>query len=99
MGSNCSGWKNTVEGGAGNDTIKINIIANPKNSILPGNYFKYAEGDGNDVVIGYTTNTTLALSGNPSYDSVVSDNDVIIKVGSGFINLISSVNKYPLHSL
>ncbi|MBR2180148.1 MAG: hypothetical protein IJ862_07135 [Selenomonadaceae bacterium] len=71
--------KGTIKGGKGNDTIAISS----KSSM---NVVQYANGDGNDVVYGYTSMDTIHItSGN--YTTQISGDDVIINVGTGSVKL------------
>ena len=69
---------NTVSGGKGNDTIK-NYCEN-------GVLYRYASGDGNDFISGFTTKDTLRISGS-TYSSAKSGNDVVLTVNKDTITL------------
>ena len=64
----------TINGGQGNDLISLNGGASAR--------IEYRSGDGNDTIIGFDFNDTLAFD----YDAVEqSGDDVIVTVGSGTI--------------
>ena len=67
----------TINGGKGSDTIY---------SSLNGGIFQYTSGDGNDIVYGYNSTTTLHIT-NVTYSTQNSGNDVIVNVGTGSITL------------
>ncbi len=77
----------TIEMGAGNDTIQ-----NESDNVL----IKYTSGDGNDIIKGFTSNSTLSVSGGVAIP-VRSGNNLIVTVGDGKITLdgaakLSTVN-------
>ena len=72
----------TIKGGKGNDSIAICNKATK-------NVLQYASSDGNDVVYGYNSTTTLSITGD-GYSTQNSGNDVIVKVGTGSITLKSA---------
>ena len=78
----------TVEGGGGNDTITGGT---------GGNFYVYANGDGNDLITDFGNNDTLCITGG-TYSTVVSGNDIIINVGTGSVRLKNAVGK-PLNLL
>ena len=67
----------TINGGKGNDTIQ---------AITYNNVIQYANGDGNDVITYFNTDTKIKITSG-SYSTLTSGNDVIIKVGSGKMTL------------
>lgn len=67
----------TITGGIGNDSIK-----NSGDNVL----FQYTLGDGEDTIHGFRLNNTLQIFGG-IYSTLVSGNDVIVKVGNGSITL------------
>ncbi|MBQ3337338.1 MAG: hypothetical protein IJG80_08055 [Selenomonadaceae bacterium] len=76
----------TISGGKGDDTI---------DSSGSNVTFKYSSGDGNDLIQGFDSSSTLQISGKVS--SVKSGDNVIVSVGSGKITLsgaasLSAVN-------
>ncbi|MBR1579780.1 MAG: hypothetical protein IJ668_04705, partial [Selenomonadaceae bacterium] len=80
-----SGWADvTINGGAGNDTI-TNLGAY--------NVIQYKSGDGNDLIQGYNSTSTIRLNDNAKYSTRTSGNDVIVSVGSGKITLKGAVGK------
>ena len=71
----------TVFGGAGND-----YIYNYSDNVL----FIYTAGDGNDFVDGFNATSTLQIGdGSDTYSTVISEdgNDVVVKVGRGYVTL------------
>ena len=86
------GSANTVNGGAGNDTIYSNVSTAR---------YQYAPGDGNDIIKGFTSSSSLVILGNTdTFSTTQSGDDVIVNVGSGKITLqgaasLSSVNIIP----
>ncbi len=87
----------TISGGIGNDTMYYNKM----NSIVAGaNYesdnghsyrsiFQYAAGDGNDVINDFTKYDKISITGG-TYSTVISGEDILVKVGSGSIRLIGA---------
>ena len=69
----------TIKGGKGDDTIAIS-----SKSLM--NVLQYANGDGNDIVYGYTSTDTINITSG-KYTTQTSGNDVIIKVGTGSVTL------------
>ena len=70
----------TITGGKGNDTIYNN-----PSSTSGGSAFVYANGDGNDVIVGYRTKDSLKITG--AYQATRENKDVVVSVGSGSILL------------
>ena len=79
------GQFSTVRGGAGNDTF--NDIA--PDSIL----YQYADGDGNDIITRYESSDTVSITDHSLYSTLVSNNDVIVSIGSGSITLKNASDK------
>ena len=81
----------TITGGAGDDVISLksgsqvnadgNVVDYSSKAVLT-----YHSGDGNDIVHGFSSCTTLKIIG-AEYSTLQSGLDVIIKVGSGKITL------------
>ncbi len=78
------GSKVTITAGLGNDSI--NNDEESKNVL-----FKYTVGDGNDIITGFNSTSTLSIAGS-TYTSVANDDDIIIKVGKGHITLVGAGN-------
>ena len=74
----------TINGGYGNDLISLESGVN---ALI---YFNSL--DNNDIVYGFNENDTLQISGS-SYSTTASDNNVIVNIGSGTINLIGATGK------
>lgn len=78
----------TINGGLGDDSI---INHYNKNYYFKCTYgenilFKYANGDGNDIIEGFNLTSTLSISGS-KYSTIKSDDDIIVTVGEGKITL------------
>ena len=98
-------YQNSINGGAGNDSIMVTYTYFPNHQTIEGGtgddtiglykkgndvskaVIKYADGDGNDIVTGYASSSTIALIDNPNYYTVQSGSDFIINVGEGSITL------------
>ena len=80
VGEGYNGY-NTVAGGLGDDVIYGNTLG------TQGNVYKYATGDGNDTIYGFTSKDTLSISG--SYTTMQSGSDIVYSVGSGSVRLVS----------
>ncbi len=94
------GDKNSVSAGADNDILEIfgdrNTINSGKGNdfvAIDGskNIIEYVDGDGNDVIEGFDSQSTLKISDN-GYSTIKSGNDVIVKVGNGSISLIGAAS-------
>ena len=68
----------TVRGGAGNDTVR---------GLGSYNVLEYANGDGLDVVYGFTANSTLRILDESTYSTLKSGSDVIVYIGDGAVTL------------
>ncbi|MBR5914085.1 MAG: hypothetical protein IKZ58_06975, partial [Selenomonadaceae bacterium] len=79
-----SAKKNTVYGGAGNDTIY--------SSVTSGVMYLYNNGDGNDVIKSWTANDTISISG-AEYTTLKSGSNIIVGVDSGQITLMGASGK------
>ena len=92
----------TINGGAGDDTIGNNWrfnynIPDTENGGGSNLLFQYNAGDGNDVIYGFNTTSTLSITGASYYASAKSGDDVIVMVDGGNITLkgaatLSTVN-------
>ena len=80
----------TVRGGTGDDTLV---------SSGNGNLIEYADGDGNDVIIGYAGEDIIRLSDGTTYSTMKSGSDVIVSVGSGSITLKDVSNNEEINIL
>ena len=76
--SNESGDNVTIDGGAGDDYIY--------NSYGHDVMFLYSEGDGNDTISGFRSDSTLGIAA-ANYSTVESGSDIIVTVGTGKITL------------
>ena len=74
---------NTANGGLGDDVI---ILESVKNAVI-----EYAEGDGNDIVLGYNESDIISITG--EYSTQTSGKDVIIGVGTDSIILNDAAGK------
>ncbi len=81
-------WNLTVTGGTGDDTIKAD-----------GSVIKYANGDGNDVVMYYSylgnssSNDTINVTSGTVNSITGNGNDVVLHIGDGNITLKSVQNR------
>ena len=83
--SNWYGYNVTISGGIGNDTI----INDNEGFFL----FKYAEGDGNDLIQGFMEDSTLSIGdGKGTYSVAKNGSDLIITVGDGKITLMGAAD-------
>ena len=87
---------NVIKGGSGADKLYGNdgndsLYGGTGNDTLIGgtgrDVYIYNDGDGNDVIEGFDSQSTLKISGN-GYSTIKSGKDVIVKVGNGSISLI-----------
>ena len=92
----------TIDAGRGNDSIgnygsNITITAGLGNDSINNDeesknvLFKYTAGDGNDIITGFNSTSTLSIAGS-SYTSVANDDDIIITVGKNNITLVGAGN-------
>ena len=86
----------TIDGGAGNDTVHfygMNIIVRGgegNDSIAYNSYgyiYEYADGDGNDTINSYSR--AINITKGKVSSSVVSGNNVILKIGAGSITVLN----------
>ena len=77
--------KNTILGGAGNDTVWLN------SATTLGNVYVYNSGDGNDSILGVSNYDTISIGG-ASYTTTTSGSDLIIGIGSGAMTLVGAAN-------
>ncbi|MBR4903226.1 MAG: hypothetical protein IKZ53_00980 [Selenomonadaceae bacterium] len=81
------GFKVTIIGGKGNDSINLE-----KYTDVGSNVIKYIYGDGNDIISGIRTDSTVQIATNSGYTTQKSGNDLIIKVGSGKMTFKDGAN-------
>lgn len=104
---NISTWGaySVLNGGYGNDTLESNsphIYLNGGEGsdryVLNADYqtIRYANGDGNDVVVGYNSTDVIHLLDGSDYETTASGKDVLMKVGLGTITIKDAVGK-PLN--
>ena len=94
-------WDSSVDGGAGSDIISMSGDVD-RATISGGtgddtvyfdnydglNLYKYASGDGNDIIYNFNTRDTLQIDGGTgAYSTQVSGSDIIVTVGEGMITL------------
>ena len=76
-----------IEGSGGDDTINIE----GGNALI-----KYSEGDGNDVIVGYSSNNTIQIA-RGEYSTSYSGNDVILTIADrkkeSTLKLVGMLNK------
>ena len=96
---NCS-FNIDISGGAGNDSISnegseyVTISGGKGNDTIYNNYgskvlFKYAAGDGNDIIQGFLADSTLKIL-DSSYSVKNNGYDIIVTVGKGKITLVGA---------
>ncbi len=95
-GSNVS-----INAGSGNDTIwnnggeKLTIIGGKGNDSIINTgtktLYKYANGDGKDIITGFSSTDTLKITG-AKYTRSTVGNDVVLKVGKGSVTLKDAAN-------
>ena len=91
------GSETTIIGGKDNDTISNNgFIGDGHFYYYDDSWghgenvlFKYADGDGNDIIYGFKATSTLSIAASV-YSSKTSGNDVIVTVGDGKISLVGA---------
>ena len=89
--SSIIGHDNTIIGGSGNDIISLG-------SSVVNDIIKYSSGDGDDIVYGLNSSSTLQIGGgNGTYSSKTSGSNVIVTVGSGKITLVGAANLSQLN--
>ncbi len=79
----------TVSGGAGNDRITLPDPATLREGDVEGAddvVIVYNSGDGNDVITGFTEDSTLSV-GSALYSTAVSGNNLIVSLGDGSVTL------------
>ena len=87
-----SDWRlSTVVGGKGDDVIRITYKSNKFRQLL----YQYNAGDGNDTIFGYDVANTLQVSGG-TYSTIVSGDDILVKVGEGSILLKDAASISPV---
>ena len=69
----------------------ISLSSNAINNLI-----QYSLGDGNDIIYGFKSHSTLSIGGG-SYSTQVSDLDIIITVGDGKITLVDAANLSSLN--
>lgn len=98
-GGDCS----TIDSGIGNDSIYshnsyIRIAGSEGNDLISldsnsaNNFIEYKSGDGSDTIYGIRSDATVQIATNSGYTSTKSDNDLIIKVGSGKMTFKDGAN-------
>ena len=90
----------TINGGIGNDTMNYGGIE-LRHYGLNKKYryrsiYQYASGDGADIIDGFTKYDKIEITGG-SYSTLVSGDDIIIRVGSGSITLKDAKNLEELN--
>ena len=79
----------TIKAGTGNDSISLSTYS--YYSLIVYNY-----ADGNDIINGFNSTSTLSISGS-SYSTQVSNNDIIITVGDNSITLAGAADLDEFH--
>lgn len=87
----------TIIGGKNNDTIynDWNFSTNSPYGTSLGSsvVFQYSSGDGNDIIYGVKSDSTVQIATNSGYTTQKSGNDLIIKVGSGKMTFKDGADK------
>ena len=73
------GDNNTINGGTGNDTIY--------NNISYGILYQYAEGDGNDYIEGFTSNSTLQITSGTVNTITTDGTNTFVAIGNNTITI------------
>ncbi|MBQ3443400.1 MAG: hypothetical protein IJG33_09165 [Selenomonadaceae bacterium] len=82
-----SGTGNTISGGAGDDYVDLTDEYDYDGK-KHNNLIKYANGDGNDKIVGFDSTSTLQIGGGTgTYSSTKRGSDIIVTVGTGKITL------------
>ena len=90
----------TINGGIGDDTVNYSTsvyddlaaiyYGKTKQNLYRAIYL-YSSGDGADVITGFTKYDAISITGG-SYSTIVSGNDIIVRVGNGSILLKDAAN-------
>lgn len=78
----------TINADTGDDTISLD-----NESYIYDNLIQYADGDGNDVVENYHIDDIIQITSGILNGSLISGEDVILKIGNGSITLKQAANK------
>ena len=78
------GSRVTINGGKGDDTIN----ARGSDQVI-----QYSAGDGDDLIYGFASDSTLVLTDRAAYQTLSSGADVLVSVGSGTVRLKEAVGK------
>ncbi len=99
--------KVSILGGAGNDTIQNDSARDSTIEGGKGDDFiydvgdnaliNYTAGDGNDLITGFKSDSTLSIAGGIVHDERQNANDIIVTVGDGKITLLSAAKFSNLH--
>ena len=88
------GSGSTINTGAGNDVIIFSAhIRDEKIYTSSRNLIQYKFGDGNDIIYGINSDSTVQIATNSGYTTQKSGNDLIIKVGIGKMTLKDGADK------
>ena len=100
-----SGFNATIEAGAGDDSIynsgsNVTISSGTGNDSIRNRganvVFDYVNGDGNDVIEGFNSTSTLNISG-LEYSTERRGNDVVVSVGGGSITIKNAATLYDVN--
>ena len=80
----------TIRGGTGADIIYL------RSEATLGSLYRYANGDGADIVYNFTDMDTLEVTGG-SYSTVASGENIIVSVGKGTITLVGAAELSELN--
>ena len=89
----------TVDGGAGNDKIinnstNVEITGGKGNDNITvsggeqaGNIFSYSNGDGKDILYGFTETDSIKIADGSAVEANIDGNDIEFKIGNGLITI------------
>ena len=84
-----NGSNTTINAGTGDDTISLD--AGVQNNVI-----KYKVGDGNKIIYGYNSTTTIKVNGS-GFNTTANGNDMIVTIGEGTITLKDTSGISSLH--
>lgn len=80
------GHNATLIGGAGDDVVSLHGAS------IEGSVIQYADGDGNDIIYGFTENSSIHITAGEEYSLDDSGDDVILKIGENEITIVGGKN-------
>lgn len=82
----------TINFGRGNDTINISQSFNDEHYHL----IQFSAGQGNNVLLGYTENDTIQITGGASQRETTRGSDRIISIGDASLTLVDAADINPI---